>query len=59
MYLLVMPHTLGISSIYGLNFVARQDFWGGNYPLIQSSSNDYMPNSDYYSSYFNIGEKNS
>ena len=42
---------LGLSSIWGLNFVARQDFWGGKYALIGDSSQDYMPNPDYYSSY--------
>ena len=40
---------LGLSSIYGLYSVMRQDFWGGNYALI-GISRDHEPNPDYWSS---------
>ena len=39
---------LGISARHGYKLVARQDFFGGNYPLI---SDELTPNPDYWLSY--------
>ena len=39
---------LCLCSLYDILFVARQDFWGGNYGLID---NNYFANPDYWTSY--------
>ena len=40
---------LGLASIYDIYFVARQDFWGYIYELINEEKSNY-PNPDYWSS---------